>query len=134
MFVDPICLMEFKGKGISICPKDRVSLRIAYPTVIFCDCHTVINIATVGIYKILSNRGPPGDSDFEQHTPDDHHHITYVRIFPARSEVVFDPKGHSYVRIGGRNYAHGQGIDLIIATQLIEHHLRFILDGEQVDL
>lgn len=124
-------MTAFTGKGVSICPNDRVSCRIAYPTVIFCDCRIVVNISSVGIFKILSTRGPT-NFDYEQHTPDDNRSIEYVRLFPACSKVVFDRTGRSFIQSNNRHYEHGQGVDLLIASSF--DGCPFVAEGEEVDV
>lgn len=123
-------------RGVSICPRNcRESLGIRYSTVIVCESRAIINLNCNGITRVFSNRGPASDGDYVVSTEDEPNEpISYIRVFPARAQVVFDRQGQSYVQIDGRNYLHGRGIDLIVATQRINHQYVFLGDGEHVEL
>ncbi len=125
-----------RDHGVSICPRIyRDSLSIQHSTVIVCDCRGIINLNSNGITQVFSNRGPAGDGNcvtFTEDDPDDP--ISYVRVFSAHAKVVSDSEKRSYIQIDGRNYLHGQGVDLIISTYRLEHHFILLGDGEEMAL
>lgn len=120
-------------QGVSICPRDRVSRRIQFPTVLFCESRAAINIDHNGIFRILSKRHQ-GNSDYMAYAEDLQHDIQYVRVFPSRAQACRTGQGQAIIQLDGRNYAHGAGVDLIVVTQLNTNHYILFTPDEQLDL
>lgn len=132
---------EKNGKetmGVSICPRARRdSLSIQFDTLIICDCRAVINLDRNGVYRVHSKRGAGDANQSTYHEDDAKATVGYIRVFPSSAaEVVTDNHNRIYIRIDGRNYLHGEGIDLLISTQDIdrEHHFRLLRDGDEMTL
>lgn len=134
-------------ESVSICPRARRdSLVIQFDTLIVCDCRAVINLDRNGVYRVHSSMG---DGDANQtiyqntklptggfYQQDDAKAAAgYIRVFPSsEAEVITDNQNRIFIRIGGRNYLHGEGIDLLVSTRKIENHFQLLRDGEELEL
>jgi hypothetical protein len=121
--------------GLSVCPRYVYSDRIRYSSIVFTDCRMLININNIGIFRVYPQHTP---FDYTEYTKDPDLPSLYTRVFPPHAIAVVDPNGRQYIQIDGKNYTHGQGIDLIASTPFVDlyknlHYIR-VYEHQEIKL